>query len=226
MYSCSFERSCTDGGFRLQARLPERATLVPIARDGRWGVCLRTEPGDSNIAGSRNAERCDLMLSQELTDGYEGREHWWAHSIFFPDEYVAPPSGWGVAFDFHHTNLGPGQANFHVDAGPEGLRLRGYGGAALNAGRYEVRLGPVSRNTWYDFVYHVLWSPNEDGFMVAWVNGVRRLAHQGPTLYAGQGCYLKLANYHSAFGRPSAIIHDRVVRGATPEQVSLTPLGA
>ena len=55
-------------------------------------------------------------------------------------------------------------------------------------------------------------------------NGVLKLDHRGPTLYAGQGVYLKLANYHSAFGSPSSVIHDRIIRGTTWRDVSLTPL--
>ena len=80
------------------------------------------------------------------------------------------------------------------------------------------------KNRWYDFVYHVKWSSDSDGFMFAWVNGVQELAHRGPTLYAGQGCYFKLANYHAASGAPSAVIHDRVVRGSSAAEVSLTLL--
>jgi len=71
-------------------------------------------------------------------------------------------------------------------------------------------------------VYHVRWSSGSDGFFDAWVNGKRVLAHKGPTLYVGQGVYLKLANYHSPVCDPypacvgthkaSSVIHDRVIR--------------
>jgi len=225
LFFCSFLASPLECGFGEQAKVPGRASLVSIARDGVTGVRLHTEPGDSNVAGSGTAERNDLALSQAATDCYEGREHWWAHSILFPGDYVVPPSGWGVVMDFHHT--GPsGQANFHVDAmpNPTGLRLRGYGGASVDAGKFEVVLGPVVKNVWYDFVYQVRWSSGSDGFFNAWVNGVQKLAHRGPTLYAGMGCYLKLANYHTAFGQPSSVIHDRIVRGTSAASVSPGPL--
>ena len=48
--------------------------------------------------------------------------------------------------------------------------------------------------------------------------------YSGPTLCSGQGCYLKLANYHTPFGKPSSVIHDRVIRGTAAATVSLTPL--
>ena len=231
-FFCGFSVTPGDCGFSEQAKVPGRATLVKIARAGGRGVRLRTEPGDHDVAGSGSAERNDLALSEAATGCREGAEQWWAHSVLFPDDYVAPPQSrpggawhWGVVFSFHHSGS-KGQANFHVDAMPDpiGLRLRGYGGERVDAGEYEVVLGPVQKNRWYDFVYHVRWSSGPDGFFNAWVNGVPKLAHYGPTLYAGQGCYLKLANYHTGFGKPSSVIHDRVVRASTPEAVALTPL--
>jgi hypothetical protein len=223
-FSCAFMHAASDCGFYEQAKVRGRASLVRGGRTGGYAVRLHTAPGDNNVYGSGRAERTDLSLSEEATDCSQGREAWWAHSILFPDDYVAPLSGgWGVVFDFHHTGR-TGQANFHVDAMPEGLRLRGYGGPVIDGGHYEAVLGPVRRGAWYDFVYHVRWSSGPDGWFRAWVNGAKALDHRGPTLYSGQGCYLKLANYHSAFGRASSVIHDRVIRGATPEAVSLTPL--
>jgi len=35
---------------------------------------------------------------------------------------------------------------------------------------------------------------------------------QRPTLYVGQGCYLKLANYHIPYRKASEVIHGRVIR--------------
>ena len=223
-FYCTFVTSPADCGFFQQAKAPDRAVVAGTGREGGRAVRLRTLPGDTHVFGSDRAERSDLALSEEVTECSQGREAWWAHSVLFPDDYVAPLArGWGVVFDFHHTGR-DGQANFHVDAAPEGLRLRGYGGPVVNGGLYEVELGPVRRNVWYDFVYHVRWSSGPDGYFIAWVNGVKKLEHRGPTLYAGMGCYLKLANYHSGSGRPSSVLHDRVIRGATPESVALTPL--
>jgi hypothetical protein len=223
-YACNFERGPAACGFHEQAKEPGRATVVKTTRGGH-GIRLRTEPGDNQVNGSGNWERNDLSLSREASACTEGEEAWWAHSILFPDDYIAPPAGGGVVFDFHHTGSG-GQANFHVDAmpNPVGLRLRGYGGERVNQGEYRVTLGPVKKNRWYDFVYHVRWSSERDGFMHAWLNGKKVLSHQGATLYRGMGCYLKLANYHSPFGLPSSVIHDRIIRGTSAKAVALTPL--
>jgi len=133
--------------------------------------------------------------------------------------------------DFHH-NGSSGQANYEIQTIPGiGLRARGYAGPVINGGKYEALIpdpygavANVTKNVWYDFVYHVKWSSKSDGLFDAWVNGKKVLTHRGPTLYPGQGCYVKPSNYHSAFGKENAVIHDRIVRGTTPQAVARTPL--
>jgi len=226
-FLCSFERSPTECGFLEQAKVKGRATLVERSRDGEKAVMLRTEPGDSSVNNSGERLRNDLALSQAATDCYEGREQWWAHSLLFPGDSPIPRSG--LAFDFHHSERGGGQANFQLRMRPEGLSFEVAGGPQVawnsrSPGRHYAKIGPIVRDRWYDFVYHVKWSSERDGFIDAWVNGQQKLSYRGPTLYAGQGCYLKLANYHEPTGQPFSIIHDRVVRGASAAAVSLTRL--
>ena len=244
-WSALLEAGLSDGRLVSEAREgPGRATLTSIAREGATGIRLHTEPGDNNVASSGEMERNDLWLSQAASDGYEGHEAWWAHSIFFPDDFTAPTWESYVVFDFHNTTSGNWQANFMVnfrrrnDADPGILQFSGYGGDANTAGHYSAdigtALGPVQKNVWYDFVYHVRWSSGSDGFFDAWVNGKRVLSHRGPTLYVGQGVYLKLANYHNPVCDPypacigthqaSSVIHDRVIRGTTPLAVAAGPL--
>ncbi len=216
-YQCTFVNSPNDCGFYEESfALPRASIVTNVSRDGTSSVRLHTQPGDSNVTNSGGAERDDLSLSQGMTSCYAGQEHW--------DDYV-PSGGWGaVVFDFHNTSPGPGQASFEIDVGLNGMSFSGYGGAVpyptWRPPDYSAPIGPVVKNVWYDFVYHVRWSPNSDGFFYAWVNGVQKLAYTGPTLYTGQGCYLKLANYHTPTGLPSSVIHDRVLRGSSLASVS------
>ena len=223
-FFCTFQSSPGECGFGIQAKSSTRVSIVDGGRDGSTAVRLRTMPGDDNVFGSGSSERADLSLSQSNTNCSQGKEAWWAHSVMFPSDYVSPTNGFGVVMDFHHTGSS-GQANFHVDASRwDGkLHFRGYGGSQDN-NEYGTVIGNIVKNHWYDFVYHVRWSSGSDGFMKAWVNGQKKLDHRGPTLYSGQGCYLKLANYHSPFGQASAVIHDRVIRGSTWQAVSRTTL--
>jgi len=207
--------------------------MVNVA--GVTAVRLHTEPGDNNVNGSGAHERNDLILNQSRSDGYEGREQWWAHSVLFPDDYVDPPestpSTWhfGLVADFHHTSNAGGQANFQIMAMPRtaiapgrptGLNFQINHGDPLNPTQHTVHIGPVVRNVWYNFVYHVKWTSGGDGYFKAWVNGDLKMDYSGPTLYAGQGVYLKLANYHTAFGQASSVVHARVLRSVEPLSVS------
>jgi hypothetical protein len=231
-YSCDFSTSLQDCQLWEQAKVAGRASLVTVG--GVNAVRLHTEPGDDNVAGSGSNERNDLSSSQATTDGYEGREHWWAHSVLFPDDYVDPPestaSSWnfGAIADFHNTTNGSGQANFQVIAmpataisadRPTGLSFQVSHGNQTSPTQVTYPIGPVVRNQWYNFVYHVKWSSGSDGFFDAWVNGVQKMSYRGPTLYTGQGVYLKLANYHTAFGQASSVVHARVIRTVEPLSV-------
>jgi hypothetical protein len=189
----------------------------------------------------------------------EGEDQWWAHSILFPDDFAIPNWHMYVLMDFHQQDI-PGdtrQANFHINfqKQPEpntdqfgDLIFRGYGGSdPLNPNTPNEyiatiapggTLPPISKNVWYDFVYHVKWSSEPDGYFAGWVRKGnetfyrRVLDHVGPTLYPELGVYLKLANYHTPVcdpypgcsGPASSVIHDRVVRGTTPQDVAMAPL--
>jgi hypothetical protein len=111
------------------------------------------------------------------------------------------------------------------------MRMRGYGGYSLDGGLYQAVISDpygayqnITKNRWYDFNYHVKWSANSDGYMIAWLNGRKVMSYSGPTLYSGIPCYLKLANYHAANGSSVSVIHDRVVRGTSAAGVSLWTL--
>lgn len=229
-WSCNFPDAPTNCGFFLQAAAPDRAMIIGPGRSGPTAVELTTEPGDINLFGGGTAERADLALAASSSYCNQGQEEWWAHSLMFPGGYVIPVVSvlvwnWGVVFDFHHTGSG-GQPNFQIASLPTGLELWVAGGPTAvtgpgDPGLHRVAIGPVQFNIWYDFVYHVRWSSGSDGYFQAWLDGRQVMNYSGPTLYAGQSCYLKLADYHTALGLPVSVIHSRVIRGATQAEVQL-----
>lgn len=222
--------------FSIQAAHPSRVSLGMAG--GRNAVRLLTLAGDSGIANSQTWERADLQLSQELSDGYEGREWWLRHMIWLPGDYTDPPQSpanaqpWytSVLFDFHNTTQGGWQANWQVEGMPKtGAspdRQTGICGQIAYGGQQaptKIRFPAVgaprfasTRNVWHIFEYHARWSAT-DGIFDAWLNGQPFASHRGPTLYPGQGVYLKLANYHTPHGAASAVLHGPIVRAKTRE---------
>src|SRR5213082_1516186 len=230
VWSCEFTNSPTDCGLYLEAAASTRATLVGPGRDGPTAVQLTTQPGDINIAGSGSNERADLVLARSSTYCNQGQDEWWAHSLMFPPGYVPPPVAsvwnWGALFDFHNSSPGGGQTNFMVYATPTGLELHMAGGANTvnlpsDPGYYSIAIGPITKNVWYDFVYHVKWSSGSDGLFQAWLNGRQVMNYSGPNLYVGQSCYLKIANYHTELGLPVSVVHSRVVLAHTQADVQI-----
>src|SRR5438105_1280196 len=209
VWSCEFTNSPTDCGLYLEAAASTRATLVGPGRDGPTAVQLTTQPGDINIAGSGSNERADLVLARSSTYCNQGQDEWWAHSLMFPPGYVPPPVAsvwnWGALFDFHNSSPGGGQPNFMVYATPTGLELHMAGGPNTvnlpsDPGYYSIVIGPITKNVWYDFVYHVKWSSGADGLFQAWLNGQQVRYYSGADLYVGQRCYLMIAQYHNEAG--------------------------
>ena len=227
-FFCSFPNSPTDRGLREQAKVPGRATLAGPGRGGATAVRLTTQSGDNTVHGSGTWERNDLPLGTSSSYCNQGQDEWWAHSVYFPGDYVYSR---GVLLDFHAAVSGDTQPNFNLMTTDSGLRITVFGGA-INGGRvdkyiadpYGATGASVVKNRWYDFVYHIKWSSGSDGILDAWLNGKKVMSHRGPTLYSGVACYLKLANYHVATGSASSIVHDRVVRGTSAGAVALTPL--
>src|SRR5216110_308280 len=229
-WSCEFANSATDCGFYLQAAASNRAAVVGPGRDGSTAIELTTHLGDIDISGSDSNERADLALSPSSRYCNQGQDEWWAHSLMFPPSYVAPPAGavwnWGALFDFHNSAAGGGQPNFMVYATPTGLELYMAGGATTvnrpsDPGYYSIAIGPIAKNVWYDFVYHVKWSSGSDGLFQAWLNGRQVMNYSGPNLYVGQSCYLKIANYHTELGLPVSVVHSRVVLAHTQADVQI-----
>jgi hypothetical protein len=233
-YSCEFQESWSGCGFAAQVK--DAARISPVEVAGISGVRLETLPGDEGIAGSGHAERADLALSPAMTGCSQGQEQWWSHALLFPDDYVLPRRTradswpWGVVFDFHQTGS-EGQANFQIEVAgdPPQLRLAISGGPVISNGApgsptRRWTIGPIRRNHWYEFLYHVRWSAGGDGFFDAWVDGRRVLSYRGPTLYTGQGCYLKLANYHTPVGAPVSVVHARIERAASAAALGVSGL--
>jgi len=142
LFNCTFLNSPADCGFDEQAKVGQRA--ISRAHRPRRADCsaLHTEPGDSDVFGSRYASATISPCRRRPPTATRARAVVGAFDPV-PDDYVVPPAGgWGVVMDFHHTGSS-GQANFHIDAmpPPDRLRLRGYGGATVASGEYQVTLG-------------------------------------------------------------------------------------
>jgi hypothetical protein len=206
----------------VQQKTSGRASIVssPV-REGRYGARCEVRPGDNNVAGSGNGERCEWLLNQATTDGYEGREQWWAWSTYFDPTFSPSSSGWNSFIQFHH--LGPtGQANIWFSSVLNTIQFRVANGDMSSPTTKWWVLDPNRKNsTWYDFVFHVKWSSDPNvGFVEVWINGQKVLPLvKIATLYPGVGVYLKQGYYRAAQTTTAIIYHDGMRRGSSYDDV-------
>jgi hypothetical protein len=238
----SFETDKTEGGaFKIQAASPDRASLVSFAREGSKSVQLTTSGNDTGISGSGSRERCDLRLNDADSDGFPGREHWWATSIRLGADFKADPRRWTsyVLWDFHATGGQLGGAPIQFDVSVDqtdkhffrAIVQGGATGDAADERRFKLRGGEVPElNKWYDLVWHFIWARDNTGLTELWMRKEGEAIYKkefttvGPNMYFGYTNYLKLANYHERANGPSSVIHDRVIRGKTPYSVAMDEL--
>ena len=242
LWSCDFTKPLAAYAFIVQEKVPGRASIV-TAINGLKSLRLHTEPGDNNVAGSGSMERCDAYLANPgtLTPVVfgEGVEQWLHHEVMFPNDFMQPTWQRYVIMDLHHTGS-TGQANFMLgfERGGKDTDIGNFGfvgfGGAQDQGRYGavITSKPVERSRWYRFDYHVRWASDASGFFDAWVDGKRVLSNKGPTLYAGQGVYLKLACYSTPvcdpspaciggpLHKPTSVLHGNIVLGVTKQSVT------
>lgn len=247
-----FDTSPTEDGFYfIQSKDQDRGgdgrvTLVPRARQGSSAVKLTTHVGDNLVHGSDRWERTDLATTPQSVGGKPGMAWWWANSILLPDDFHMPrgrDEGY-LLMDWHDDcsgrgiHVASGQASFNLIIamlnGRATMQVRAYGGEPANPRGEEQRTvidAAPQKNVWYDFVHQMRWASDSSGFYRMWMRKGDEPAYRlvfervaRPTHYAGCQIYLKLANYHGPYGVPSSVIHDRVVRGTSPEAVALAPL--
>jgi Polysaccharide lyase len=78
-----------------------------------------------------------------------------------------------------------------------------------SATNVERRVAALRLDHWYDFVVHVRWSSKPSlGFVEVWIDGARVLPRIAtPTLYEGQGAYLKQGFYRAPSPLTTTVYH-------------------
>jgi hypothetical protein len=138
-----------------------------------------------------------------------GKEYWYGFSIFLPDDYV-PDKIWEIVAQWHGVpDLKQGEQwrnpvlALSTTAGRWGWVSRWdakrntfESGKRQYGGQREYDLGPYQRNVWTDWVVHVKWSYEEDGFLQVWKNGEKVIDQTGPNAFNDvQGPFFKMGLY-------------------------------
>jgi hypothetical protein len=200
----------------------EGGITVVAAPDGRAGVAARfvVRPGDDPIGAT--GERAEVF---KRTGEHAGISSIWGWSVFFPRGYPSSPNTmWNVFTDWHHNGShGVQPFSFEItnERGREWLRLRVWGGNIDNPVQRAWQLAPLVRGRWYDFALRVTWAPDANGRVQVWLDHREVVPYtRTPTLYAGQGVYMKQGFYRA----PSKVTSE-VYIARTRRVASIADLG-
>lgn len=155
-----------------------------LARSGASSLRFELHRDDETVSGSKRAE---VTLAQ----GFDSGERWYGLSYFY-DDYLDDPSAehtlqW-------HPDSSTGSAVLGIWTGDNTIMLVHQ---TSSEGAFEyVELATLPVNAWVDYVLHVNWSSDDDGFVEFWIDpdpedpGPPDYAYQGPTDFGGQ--YIKI----------------------------------
>jgi polysaccharide lyase-like protein len=199
-----------------------RGDATAVREQGLLATAYTVHPGDRAAKGG---ERAEVAASVRSTGAIEGRATTYSWATWFPDAFVpAPHSSWNVFTQLHDSSTDhcPPNLALQVDTqhGDERLRLSVRGGpltpgTCVPAVARTWDFAQLQRDRWYRFGLAVGWSAGaRKGYVRLTLNGrvvVPRTAL--PTLYPGQGAYLKQGFYRQASPFATTVVHSAVTRG-------------
>lgn len=132
-------------------------------------------------------------------------EMWYSFAVYFPSE--------GFAYDHKQEAINQWyqQGTPATALRVEDDRLMVHTGNSPEA-RKKLDLGPVVKDTWYEFVFHFIHSSGDDGLIEVWQNGTKVLTHRGGNMYnIGIMPKWKVGIYKSSFKYKDSSVERRIL---------------
>ncbi|MEZ5099299.1 MAG: polysaccharide lyase [Thermoleophilia bacterium] len=211
-FEAALDRQWTDVHVQADDRI---ALVADPVRLGKRSARFEVRPGDT-VNPKWGGELAQVL---QTTEEQAGQESWWAWSVLFPEDFPTT-SGWCVFAEWHQTGLpnvpqGPAPINF--DCSDDGYRLIVRGGDEPDWEQRVFPLPQLERGQWHDFLFHVRWSPDPDGFVQLWIDGEEVIPRTSlRTSYRDQGLYLKAGLYRDASPDTAVLYLDGFRRYAAP----------
>ena len=216
-----------DSPWYLHGNSPEVVTAPDPVRHGRFAMkSVLDREKSSNSFRTEVISRIDDKRNHPKL----GQDYWYGFSIYFPNDWDED-SIWEIVAQWHGVpdkHLGEVSRNpvmaFYSDGSK--LKITNIWDAAPNTQaaqkqrreRYDggVTLweGPLRKGQWTDWVVHVIWSYESNGFVEIWENGIRVANRKGPNTFNDQKApYFKMGIYKGWRDRekPAGKIRRRVL---------------
>jgi len=218
---------------KLKPKLPHDYSLTiqsDVVRKGQYAARFELRKGDLFI----NNGKPDGFRS-ELKDKFRaqmGKEYWYRFSMFIPIDFPIHRnrlilSQWhGVAeYELGEVSRSPvlaqrfSEGKFYitlryseqkVQTSNNGIKKRIYKTKDLKLG------------IWNDFIYHINWSYQNDGFVNVWLNGKQIVSYTGPVGYNDkEGPYFKFGIYRNDIEETYTVYYDEYRRGLNRKDITI-----
>ena len=183
---------------------------------GTWDYALQfvTSPVFQGQKSARFEIRIDQPLIQngkrsEVTivkgsDGDITKDTWYSFSAYFPTD--------GYEFDSEREVIN----QWYQDGSPATSIRTQEDRFLLESGntmdtREQYDLGPITKNTWHEFVLHFIHSYGSDGLIEIWHNGTKVLTVNGGNMYDDVLPKWKIGLYKAAFKTDNSLVTKRVI---------------
>lgn len=206
---------------------PHRSMLYAAEYTVVYGQNATFDAGVTPAVDRTEMSEYDLAKCGNIAPG---TEQWWAFSVQFPANLVAPTS-WCAWVDFHHTgSTGSTPFSFRITPNVSPPRMQVYvrGGDESTgvAQTYDLGECPLD-GTWVDFRFYVLWSDTAAGRLIIKKNtdpaGKGFAVVQDITqanMFTGFGIYVNEGVYRNTYNDTEVWYHTGLRRGDSESSVS------
>ncbi|RAU82007.1 polysaccharide lyase [Pontibacter arcticus] len=169
--------------YKVQAkRIHNFDATTAKARKGSRSAKFELRKSDSGVIRSESIGR------QSETN----RNRWYGLSMYLPSANWSTSNDWEIITQFW-SQQDPGEPSHNppielfVSRGRLKLGVK-WASARIHTdsnrdGEKKYDLGPVPKDKWVDFVYHINYSYKSDGVLEVWMDGKKVVDHRGPNSY-------------------------------------------
>ncbi len=148
----------------------------------------------------KGSQRSEVTIIKGLPD----KDMWYSFNVYFPADGFAPDVEQEVISQWYQsgspaTALRVKRDRFYLQTGN------------TMETREKIDLGPVAKDVWHEFVFHIRHSFSEDGIVEIWHNGSKVLTHEGGNMYDTILPKWKLGVYKASFKRGTSKVKQRIV---------------
>lgn len=193
-----------------QAQSDSLSIVTSPVRAGKYAARTLLRASDPKVNSGQRAEFSDRKTTKVEME----TDYWYGLSVFIPSDFEAPTKTDAVIFQWHTQQGGPSPVlAIRVASGEWKITSD-----ATEKRRTLAKL-PFEKEHWTDWVVHVRWSAEANGFWTIWKDGVEIVNESGIiTQYPEDlGPYAKFGQYHSVDEVSQNVLYFDEYRVAGPD---------